>query len=327
MPSPQRSSSSISTSSSNHPPLPSYPEALANLGEKSTTLSPTPRNGIPVQARRSMEDELRPLPRGWTREFDPVSQHQFFVDTNSPAPHRSIWTHPYDDDVFLSSLPLEERLQIEENYSGRYDRGPSAEDIAAETTDDDDDDSDTTTLCPSSSPKKRSGFGQKLKDKITGKSRSQRIQERAERCAAEKEMYRQHRILRKGMTDAMISGRPQLLGRDSDRKHVFLEPPGHTYPYVTKVQKVSPYLSEVFYDDSQRPTARPAGRYMRPEGEMYGCGYGGYGCGKFAGGRWDKPADKYERKKGSGFGGGLGFPLMMPMLGGLALGGMMGVGF
>lgn len=196
--------------------------------------------------------------------------------------------------------------------------------MAAEPTSDE---SDTSTVTTSGfSRMKRGGvLARKIKDAVTGKSHAERAADRAERSATEKEMYRQHRILRRGMAEAMNTGRPQLLGKDENRTHMFLEPPGHTFPCVSEVKKLSLYMCEVVYDDSQRPTSRPAGRYLRPEGEMYGYGYGGYGCGKFTGGRWDKPEGEYKRREGWGFGGGIGWPLAMPVLGGIAMGGLGGI--
>ncbi|KAK5651912.1 hypothetical protein OQA88_11571 [Cercophora sp. LCS_1] len=64
-------------------------------------------SAIPLRTRRSMLDELRPLPPGWVREFDPDSSHQFFIDTNSPGP-RAIWKHPFDDEEYCSSHPSDE---------------------------------------------------------------------------------------------------------------------------------------------------------------------------------------------------------------------------
>ncbi|KAK4149208.1 hypothetical protein C8A00DRAFT_38206 [Chaetomidium leptoderma] len=299
-------------------PPPSYDEVV-NGGPDS--LPQQVRNGIPLHARRSMEDELRPLPQGWVREFDPETQHQFFVDTNA-APPRSIWHHPYDDDIYLDSVPADERENVRATFSGPH-RRPSGADIAAEHTDEDDDDPDTDSNLNNSKKDQRS-LGRKLKDKLTGTTHQQRSVERERRAAAELELYRQHRALRRAMLEAMRSGRPQLLGRDENRTHVYLEPPGHTFPGVTGVRRLSPYLSEVVYDreDGRRPG--PHGRYLRPEGDMYGVGYGGYGCGRFAGGRYDRPGVGYSRMAGRGYGGGFGFPMMMPMMGGMMLGGMMG---
>ncbi|KAL2136969.1 hypothetical protein VTI74DRAFT_11151 [Chaetomium olivicolor] len=295
-------------------PPPSYEQAVN--GPES--LPAEVRNGIPLHARRSMEDELRPLPHGWVREFDLETQHQFFVDTLS-SPPRSIWHHPYDDETFLNSLPPDERKRIQSTHSAPH-RRPSAADVVAEDTDCDASDSGS----PSFRKKEHRSLGRKLKDHLTGTTHEERAAERARRAASEREMYRQHRILRRGMHEAMRSGRPQLLGRDENRVHVFLEPPGHTFPGVVSVRRVSPYMNEVVYDGSDGRRPGPPGRYFRPEGEMYGMGYGGYGCGKFAGGRWERPEDEYRRPGGRGFGGGLGVPLMMPLLGGVMLGSLMG---
>jgi len=47
--------------------------------------------------RMSMEDEERPLPEGWIRQFDRNNAHHFYVDTRADPP-RSIWHHPFDDE-------------------------------------------------------------------------------------------------------------------------------------------------------------------------------------------------------------------------------------
>lgn len=88
------------------------------------------RNGITPQARRSMEDEQRPLPQGWIRQYDTEQHHQFFVDT-SATPPRSIWHHPYDDEEYLSSLSSSERAHI-----NRLQKSVSLKDIEAESSDD-----------------------------------------------------------------------------------------------------------------------------------------------------------------------------------------------
>jgi hypothetical protein len=297
------------------------------------SLPQQPRNGIPLHARRSMEDELRPLPSGWVREFDPETLHQFFVDTLSNPP-RAIWHHPYDDEVYLNSLPNDEREQIHRTSSG-LSRRPSAADIAAEDTDMEAD-WELESSAPGGEPPNPShdtharplgfarGLGRKLKNQLTGTTHEERAAERIRRAVVEHELYRQHRLLRNAMKQAMHTGRPVAIGRDENRVHLFLEPPGHTFPGVIDVKPLTPYLSEVFYD-KEGPRPGPHGRYLRPEGEMYGMGYGGYGCGKWAGGRWEKPAKPYDRKVGCGFGGGFGFPLAMPLAGGMVLGGTAGM--
>ncbi|KAK4121197.1 hypothetical protein N657DRAFT_623385 [Parathielavia appendiculata] len=305
---------------------PSYEQAVKGGPD---ALPHEQRNGIPLRARRSMEDELRPLPQGWVREYDPETQHQFFVDTMA-SPPRSIWHHPYDDDVYLASLPPQEHETILSNYSASH-RRPSCADIVAEDTDDVDSDAESTHSNKSKGDRIKS-LGRRLKDHLTGTTHEQRAADRARRAEAERELYRQHRVMRQAMLEAMRTGRPQPLGRDENGTQLFLEPPGHTFPGVARVRRLSPYLSEVVYEsddgsaDGRSSSSRPGppGRYLRPEGDMYGMGYGAYGCGRFAGGRWDRPGDPYRRVEGRGYGGGLGFPLMMPLVGGMMLGGMMG---
>ncbi|KAK4113390.1 hypothetical protein N656DRAFT_797266 [Canariomyces notabilis] len=301
-------------------PPPSYEEAIGDR-----PLPQQARNGIPLRARRSMEDELRPLPPGWVREFDPETQHQFFVDTKT-SPPRSIWHHPYDDETFLNSLPPTEREQIRASQSGLFQRRPSAADLVAEQTDEDGSDSDTHTHTHAHTHRTIK-LGRKLKDHLTGTTHEERVAERTRRAHAERELYRQHCVVRRAMIDGMRTGRPQLLGRDENRVHMYLEPPGHTFPGVAGVSRISPYLLEIRYNDADGRRPGPPGRYFRPEGDMYGLGYGAYGCGRFAGGRWDRPQGEYRRLDGRGFGGGLGMPLMAPLLGGMMLGGLAGTAF
>ncbi|KAK3369886.1 hypothetical protein B0H63DRAFT_527651 [Podospora didyma] len=269
---------------------PSYAQATGSSSSSQT------RNGIPLRARRSMEDELRALPPGWVREFDPKSQHQFFVDTNS-APSRSIWHHPYDDEQFLNSLTPSERERIRNLTTvapASAVCGPIKEDIAVESTDEELGEhrhyhhhhhnaysNKKATKDDSGGAGNESGrrrFGCKIKDTLTGTTHTERAVERERRCQMERDLYRQHQILRRSMQDAMNSGQPQLLGEDDDRNRVYLEPPGHTFPGVARVKPLSPYMTEVFYDGAEEERPGPHGRYVRPEGDMYGYGYGGYDC-------------------------------------------------
>jgi len=52
-----------------------------------------------------------PLPYGWVQEFDPKTNHPFWINTNAEPP-RAIWTHPYDDEQYLREHP-EIREKIE----------------------------------------------------------------------------------------------------------------------------------------------------------------------------------------------------------------------
>nr|POE93257.1 exosome complex exonuclease rrp6 [Quercus suber] len=128
-------------------PPPSYTAATGASSTTKPTASSNHLNvpgtepsssSIPPSHRRSMEDEQRPLPKGWVRTYDPTSNHQFFVNT-AVDPPRSTWHHPYDDEEYLSTLSSEERERIEHESLGRG-HPVSKADIIAHHTDDEDED-------------------------------------------------------------------------------------------------------------------------------------------------------------------------------------------
>jgi len=246
------------------------------------------------------------------REFDPQSQHQFFVDTNSSSA-RAIWHHPYDDEAFLSSLEAEELERVKrEGLSAVVGDGTKVcvEDLIAEESDEEEGQEQTPPPSPGKGDKqRRRPLTCKLKELLTGASHTERQSQRAHRSALEHTLYSLHRILRRAMSDTMTTTHPSLLSRDANRTHMYLEPPGHTFPGVISTRRINPYFTEILYDREYGRKAEKSGRFFRPEGEMYGEGYGAFGCGKFAGGRWDRPEGQYRRCEGKGFGGGLGWPL------------------
>ncbi|KAK5659898.1 hypothetical protein OQA88_13361 [Cercophora sp. LCS_1] len=253
--------------------------------EQATALPHTQRNTIPLRARRSMEDELRPLPPGWIRSYDPQTHHQFFVDTTTHPP-RSIWHHPLDDPSITSQTHQPSQLRA------------STPDMASEPTDSD-------------SPAKHT-LGRKIKDHITGTTHEQRVAERKRREEHEKEVYRQHLAFRKAFGEGMVSGEPALLGRDENEQEVFLEPVGRAYPGVVGVSRVGPFLEEVRYREGMRPGRD--GRYLRAVGAGQQGGYEG---------GWERPVGRYGRPVGVGFGGGRGM-MLAPLLGGVVLAGLVG---
>ena len=253
-----------------------------------------------------MEDENRPLPKGWIRQFDPEHGHQFYVDTR-PEPPRSIWVHPYDDEDYLSSLPSEERERIEQEAMG-HGHPPSKADIVASHTDDEDEHfSPSSSSVPNELPPRPDGkgkgkdgrtFGRKFKDKVTGTTHEEREKERARRAQEERRLYEQHLAFRRAMGEAARTGQPQLVGKDRGGKDIFVEPP----------------------------------QYQGGYGYGGGYGYDPYGRGQVystPNAKYIRPPNPYARPAGYGYGGGYGLPLLVGggLLGGLALGGVLGGGF
>ncbi|PQE32849.1 ww rsp5 wwp protein [Rutstroemia sp. NJR-2017a WRK4] len=257
------------------------------------------RNGIPPQRRRSMEDEARPLPPGWIRQYDDEEHHQFFVDTTSNPP-RSIWQHP---------LSPEERARI----AGLH-RVPSEADIEAESTDEEGGDGHVQPPRGAAGGARVGGagdnptglhkLGRKMKDKLTSSTHTEREQRRRQREQEEIEAYKRHQAIRAAMVKAARTGEPQLVGKDRQGREVFVEPPfgagggmgmgggmgGVGGRYGNNAYGYNPYM--------QGPYSYNGARYMRPQGP-------------------------YNRPYGGGYGGGLGVPLMGGLLGGAVLGGLL----
>jgi hypothetical protein len=267
------------------------------------------RNGISPADRRSMEDEHRPLPEGWVRQYDSESQHQFFVDTTAKPP-RSIWHHPYDDETYLETLDPADR-----DHALSLKRTVTLRDITAESSDDEPDTKGklrkpSRTPEPSTGPsnppdrnqrvplppreEKPSGFaklGRKFKDRLTDTTHAEREREREQRALAEQQAYAAHRAFRQAMSRAIETGQPQHLGKDRDGKDVFVEPPnGPAVPRGPQGYGYNPY--------AQGPYMNPNARFVRP----------------------DYP---YNRPYGYGYGGGYGVPIAAGFLGGALLGGLL----
>lgn len=261
-----------------------------------------------------MEDERRALPHGWVRRLDERSQHQFFVDTLA-SPPRSIWHHPYDDEDYLATLSSEERERLQEDH-----RHPSMPDVLAMSSDEEDNEgrhfqykkvkpvkspsgpaqaqaSSSSSAQPSSSQQQaqsgtKDSFGRRMKDKLTNTTHEQRQQERVRRAEEERQAYERHMKYRQALVRAIQTGEPQSIGRDREGREVFVEPPPRQYGYG----------------------------YGSPFAQR---GYGTYPYNQ-GNGFYAPPGYAYGRPRGNGFGGGYGLPLAGGMIGGLALGGLLG---
>lgn len=279
---------------------PSYEDATASSSRpvsrasRISTEAPASRierNGIPLERRRSMEDEVRPLPPGWIRQFDEQEGHQFFVDTTANPP-RSIWTHPYDDEQYLSTLSPEERKKLT-----RLHRTVTMDDMAAESSDDEDHHGHHAGQLPPR-PQQPPGsqltgihkFGRKMKDKLTNTTHEQRERQRRQRAEEERQAYLAHVRMRQAMIKALETGEPQLLGKDRQGQDVYIVPPGRHGMSRPGYVGISPFGGGTY--------ANRNARYMRPAGP-------------------------YGRPYGYGYGGGLGVPVAAGLLGGAMLGGLM----
>ncbi|KAK4050820.1 hypothetical protein OIV83_003242 [Microbotryomycetes sp. JL201] len=152
------------------------------------------------------EAAAQPLPPGWRREFSSEHERFFYVDTNAKPP-RSIWTHPYQDPVYLNSLSEKERKEIlgdnpppavpdatganssHGNFSHLHQ--PSGSGTSSSKTQD----------------KKDRSLGRKMKDKITGTTHEQRVAERKRRKEQEMKQYQQYIMARQQLLEAQRSGR------------------------------------------------------------------------------------------------------------------------
>ncbi|KAG8632141.1 hypothetical protein KVT40_001281 [Elsinoe batatas] len=270
---------------------PSYDAATASSSSNRPNNSDTAHLQVPEAtraARKSMEDEHRPLPRGWSRQWDTKEQHQFFVDTKVNPP-RSIWIHPLDDPETLESLSSEERERLQEE-DDRAQRSPSPghhdyPDLPARPS---------GSHQPSHTKQKKS-FGERVADKVTGMSKEERDRQRAQRAEEERQYLEMHARFRTALHRAQMTGQPQFLARDRDGHDVYIEPPQMTmgmggFPggaYGPRQYGYNPY--------THGPYSAPNARFVRPN----------YAYGR------------------PGYGGGLGLPLAGGMLGGLMLGGLL----
>lgn len=299
---------------------PSYQVAVST---GNSTASPRPRqpsllevpdghNGIPREARKSMEDEMRSLPKGWVRQYDTKENHQFFVDTTADPP-RSIWTHPYDDEQYLASLSSEERERIQaEEATMRRPATPASfvdekrqHDEHTPTSPHESYPPDLPQRPGQSQADRKKSFGERLKNKVTGMTREERDIERAKRAEEERRYYEAHMKFRQALRQAQVTGQPQHLGKDEQGKDVYLLPPQSGYGGYGGFsrgfggQYIQP--SPVYNNPNARfiPPPQP---YARPGyGYGYGSPYGGGGYGR----------------------GGLALPVLGGLAGGALLGGLL----
>lgn len=268
--------SSSSTQPQDAPP--SYDEVRNNASGSAPSASGssnTAQTEAAIDARRSLEDMVRPLPKGWIRQWDPQSHHNFFVDTLAQPP-RSIWIHPYDDEQFQREHPDQVRKERERIEKQR---------IVQDDTDDEDDRPATgpskgagagdgagaskaqqtyaATSSSSTQPKGLKKFGRSLKDKMTGTTHEQRVQERKRREEAERRAMEQHMMIRQALIRSVQTGQPQFIGRDSAGREIFAQPPPPGFARQGPAIGYGPYQTTGGPYGMYGPYSAPMGPYRR----------------------------------------------------------------
>jgi len=243
------------------------------------------------------------LPEGWAIEFDSIHDHPFWVDTKAKPP-RSIWTHPYEDELFLREHPeIRKRLAKSSDhlspndapppysprrhsFSGHSAAGPSSprpDSIRNSASQ-----PGTPARAPGADGQKSRGFFGKLKDKTIG-TKEEREEARRLEALQMQQIEEQRRKYYEEMRRQQRQQRQSMPTRQS----------GY-------YQQQSQYgYGQPGYGQSM---------YAAPYGSPFGGGYGGYG------GR--------QRNGNSGFGGGgVALPLIGGLAGGLLLGDVLDGGF
>ncbi|TDL28596.1 hypothetical protein BD410DRAFT_893577 [Rickenella mellea] len=174
-----------------------------------------------------MDNDNRPLPYGWVKQFDSNYNRPFYVDTKATPP-RSIWVHPYEDEQYLRDHPeVREKIGRPSSAEGyRPPPGPPTPQRPASYN------GDADKGKPGSSTgklqKDKRGFFGKLKDKAVGTK-----EEREAARLAEQRMMEERR---RRMQEAAAQGRfpqgpgyPQQAGFSQGGFHQGYPQPGY-YP-------------------------------------------------------------------------------------------------
>ncbi|GAA5946925.1 hypothetical protein JCM10213_002901 [Rhodosporidiobolus nylandii] len=158
---------------------------------------------IPAEARRDIIDEQRPLPENWRREWDPKSEHFFYVDTKA-SPPRSIWCHPLDPE-YLAAHPQDAK-ELSSEYAP-----PSGAPPAGSSTSKQDQQHVSAYASDGKDGKKKDerSLGRKMKDKLTGTTHEERVQQRKKRQEEEMKQYQAYLVRRKQILEAQRQGRYQ----------------------------------------------------------------------------------------------------------------------
>ncbi|KAJ9108747.1 hypothetical protein QFC21_000067 [Naganishia friedmannii] len=222
-----------------------------------------------VEARKSMDDEYRELPEGWIRCFDKNTNHHFYVDV---ATERSSWLHPYDDPVYLSSLPdthpanpnsevaRAARAKHEEIAKTVQQKKPATGSSSSSGRQDVHSAAQAAMAGGSASrPREERSMGGKLKDKLLGSTKEERRKAKLEQQARDRKAAEEYLARRKALMEKQAND-PRLQGYYSSSPYRYSAP-------------MDPYRSRYDVMYGPRYGYRPGyGGYMS---NGYGYGYGG----------------------------------------------------
>lgn len=118
------------------------------------------------------------------------SEHHFYVDTKANPP-RSIWTHPFDDPTFIEAIPDSDRDQhtssdLPSSHSHGRQQQHQPQQAQHESSTTDGPSSRAQLLANQSGKHEKVSFGDKVKEKLTGKTKEERATKRSEKAAAER---------------------------------------------------------------------------------------------------------------------------------------------
>ncbi|KAG8928595.1 hypothetical protein FRC02_006710 [Tulasnella sp. 418] len=175
----------MSSSNAQHQTQSEQPPPYQGPAQNENNLTVPRRPSLSDSQRLSMEDEARPLPVGWIRQFDHNTNHHFYVDTKA-SPPRSIWVHPLDDPEYRKAQGLPP-LDGEKQHVSAFNDKHSHEDKAGASSKD--------------KHKEERGFFAKMKDAAIG-TKEEREAAKRERIQREIMMQKQYLERRRQILEA-----------------------------------------------------------------------------------------------------------------------------
>ncbi|THH28317.1 hypothetical protein EUX98_g5882 [Antrodiella citrinella] len=236
---------------------------------------------------------INDLPDGWIQQYDPTTEHPFWVDTKATPP-RAIWIHPYQDEQFLDEHP---ELRSKESGLGPPVYSPPRRHSFSGSTDHVRDDPRDVVSRPdmarTTSSKQKNVFAQ-LRDRVVG-TREERDQETLAKRRLE-EQRRQYEEERRQQEELRYQQGQDL--RQSRGAQPYYDDLAASSSTSRSIGGPSRYASPM------APAAYGPTMYGPPAGDPYAYGrLGGFGGRGFGG--WGFGGRRFGGRRfgGEGFGG------------------------